>query len=137
MNKEETRICDLVRKNLGRFPLYSEEHKVSAKQHKNGVSISYRTTPANIPFKTTHFDMQIINTTCYVLQVEIIKEMRNRGYGELLYRILEDIARGCDCDRVHLTPSGQTSSGKTQLEYMKSLGYEEIETGEVEILLHA
>ena len=128
-------IPDLMRENLRQLPIFNETHKVAAKKlDDNKIWIGYRTTN-NFPRGTTYFDLNIIGTTCYVLWIELKKEQRGKNLGRSLFKAIEDFAKNYGCDKVILTPSGYTPSGKTRLEYMKSLGYHELGRNEVEKIL--
>ncbi len=118
-----------MRKHLRSFPLFDESHLVRiAELNNKGLWAGYRTTNNNAPTGATHFDLNIIGETCYILWIELLKIERGQNYGRTLYRIIEDFAREIGCDRVRLTPSGWCPTGKTRREYMLALGYREAGT---------
>lgn len=123
-NLSTNTLCELVRKCLRSFSKFEERHSVKAVQiDDRKVWVGYRTTEANIPSGTTHFDLNLIDNICYILWIELSEQERGGGFGRQLYSVIEDIARDVGCDRVRLAPSGKTTSGKTRLEYMQALGY--------------
>jgi ribosomal protein S18 acetylase RimI-like enzyme len=120
-------ICSfLLRKHLETFPLYQEDHKVLSQNISNTkLYLGYRTTQANKPKGTTHFDLNIDGTICYILWIELAKEKRGKGHGKTLYTLIENFAREAGCDRIRMTPSGQTPT-RTRKEYVHELGYTDI-----------
>ncbi len=135
MTGKEKSICDLVRESLRSFPLYEESHWVFAVHHEGGISIGYKTTNNNMHDGSTNFDIQIIGDICYILWIELAEDEKGRGFGRGLYSTIENFARSYGCSMVRLFPSGWTRTGKTRLEYMMSLGYRKLESGEVEKIL--
>ena len=54
-------ICTLMRECLERrFPLYGKNHRVDVADVGDQIWVGYRTTDANIPFGTTHVDLNIL-----------------------------------------------------------------------------
>jgi len=124
MKQEE--ISDLIKEKLRKFPIFNETHKIGVKKiDEEKLWIGYRTADEN-PRSTTRFDLNIIGNTCYILWIELAKEHKGKDLGKSLFKIIEDFAKDYGCNKVRLTPSGQTISGKSRLEYMKSLGYHEV-----------
>jgi len=109
---------------LAKWQLYKPTDLVlQAPAAATTVWIGYRTTPANMPFGTTHFDLNIIDGVCYILHVELVPEHRGRGHGAQLYDLLVAIAREWPCDRVEQTPSGWTTTGETRAKYLERHGW--------------
>jgi GNAT superfamily N-acetyltransferase len=124
MKQEE--ISDLIKEKLRRLPIFDETHKIGVKRiDEEKLWVGYRTTEGN-PRGTTRFDLNIIGDTCYILWIELDKEYRGENFGKSLFKIIEDFAKDYGCDKVRLTPSGQTISEKSRLEYMNSLGYHKV-----------
>ena len=126
-NLSTSTLSELVRKHLRSLPIFEEGHSVNVVEISDGkFYIGYRTTSDKIPRETTHFNLNLIDNICYVLWIELCEQEKGRGFGRQLYGIIEAFARDAGCDRVRLTPSGETPSGKTRLEYMRALGYQEL-----------
>ncbi len=124
IERTEEEICDIVRTHLKEFPLFDESHSVLAhKISDDKFWIGFRSANHRIPDGTTHFDINIEKSSCYLLYIEVVESERGKGHGKKLYHIIEDFAKALGCQNVQLTPSGWTSSGRTRKEYMLSLGY--------------
>jgi len=129
-------ISDLMKENLNEFPIFNQNHRINTKKIRDDKFwIGYRTAKDNSLKGTTNFDLNIIGDTCYILWIELAKEHQGKNLGKLLYKTIENFAKDYGCKRVRLTPSGWTPKGKTRLEYMKSLGYKETKTIEIEKIL--
>src|SRR3989344_9146337 len=110
-NLSTNTLCELVKKHLRVFPKFEEEHQVNVVQITDRKFwVGYRTKEANLPIGTTHFDLNLIGNICYVLWIELSEQERGKGLGRQLYGIIESIAKDVGCDRVRLTPSGETPS---------------------------
>jgi len=93
---------------------------------ESGIWIGYRKKGLTKLFNSTHFDVNIIGNTFYLLSIELETKDRGKGHGKSLYKILEDIAKQTGCSKIEMTASGWTKSGVPRAEYMMSLGYEVI-----------
>ena len=119
-------ISDLMRKNLRELPIFDKTHEIGVRKiDEEKLWVGYRTTEG-LQRGTTRFDLNIIENICYILWIELSKEHRGKNLGKSLFSIIENFAKDYGCNKVRLTPSGWTPSGKTRLEYMKSLGYHEV-----------
>lgn len=124
-------VEDFVRDVLSfEFPLWKDNHLLIAHQMANGISIAYMEKPRSTPNQTC-FDLNIIDDILFVLFIQVVKNKRGRGYGRLLYRLVEWIGIRFECKEVRMTPSGWTSSGETRASYLERLGYELCPNGEV------
>lgn len=62
--------------------------------------------------------------TFFVLNVEIEPENRGKGWGLMLYQILEQIAQEFGCNNIQMTASGWTNTGEKRSDYLsRKLGY--------------
>ncbi|MEK6847168.1 MAG: GNAT family N-acetyltransferase [Nanoarchaeota archaeon] len=135
---EDVETADLMRSILRkRFELFDERHTVRARRLDDDESyIGYRTTDANIPQGSTHFDLNLIGNICYLLHIELGKEARGNGYGKQMYDSVEDFAKAVGCDRVRMMPFGRTATGESRRSYLHRKGYRDVtHEGEVEKLL--
>lgn len=120
IENETMDVKQIVEDCLKSFPLYDQKHKVGF--IKNWIG--YRTTDANRPEGTTHFDLNLCGDTLYLLSIEIEKQNRGKGNGESLYKVIEEIGKRLGCTSLNQTPSGWTQSGDTRANYLKRRGYE-------------
>jgi len=132
----EEEIRELMKRSLRNcFSSFDENHKINV--HINSpknICIGYRTT-AEILSKlrgTTHFDIQLIDDICYILDIELDKRERGHGVGWSLYEAIHSFAKDFGC-RVRQTPSGWTPEGKTRREYLLERGYAPFGEKEVEL----
>ena len=129
-------ISEKVRNILSEFPLHRPEHQVNVRITGGDIILlNYRTTKQNIPFGSTHFDIQIYSNTCFLLEIELEEKERGKDLGKKLYKTVEEIARSLDCKRVVMCPSGKTITGKSRRDYVKDLGYHDLNLIEVEKIL--
>jgi len=136
MNEKEKTLYDLLKKHLEQFPLYKQEHEVRAHTFNDGVIWLGYKTEQGIPRQTTHFDLNITDSICYLLDIELEREQRGKNNGKSLYKIIENFAREAGCKAVRQTPSDWTKAGKTREEYLLNLGYKKIpDSIEVEKIL--
>ena len=136
---EDKQVSDLLKECLSRrFPLYRDDHTISARPIVlNRTWVGYRTTKANIPFGTTHFDLNLEGETCYLLDIELQKDSRGKGNGRDLYATIEEFALLVGSPWVQTTPSGWTPAGKTRRDYMRKLGYTDVNEFEVHKRLYS
>ena len=139
MLQEDPATREMVREVVSGFSLYNPDHGVnvyiSDTFSPGSRMIQYRTKKQNIPWWTTHFELQVDNDSCYLLEIEVEEGQRGKGIGKELYGIVENVARKCGCRRVVMTASGNTVTGKTRKEYAEGLGYREIKDLEVEKII--
>jgi len=128
---DKGRFCEVTRRHLEEeFPLFDDAHSVDAVRISDGKSwIGYRTVKG-IPRGSTHFDLNIEGDICHLLFVEVEKTERGRENGRALYSVIERVAKELECGRVRQTPSGWTPDGKSRKEYLKGLGYAEVDGSE-------
>jgi len=116
-------LIEITLKHLRKHPLFKPEHRVLTREISGGWWIGYRTTGSNHPQETTHFDVNILKDTFFVLHIAVEKEERGKGHGDALYKVLEEIARETKCKKVQMTASGQTPSGESRQDYLLRRGY--------------
>lgn len=141
MARSEEDICKIVRDSLSDFPLYDPGHLVSVYTQPKGMCIKYKGVKDPRITDTlfmgtglvTNFSTQIIDDVCFLLWIELAKEKRGLGHGEKLYGCVEEMARALGCQRVRMTASGWTPSGKTRRDYMLSLGYQDVVNSSIEV----
>jgi GNAT superfamily N-acetyltransferase len=111
---------------LPEWPVYKPTHRLNLHKFHDSLhgSIAYRTTPDNIPDGTTHFDLNIVGTDCFLLYIELEESLQGRGLGSALYKLIEDAARDGGCVRLRQTPSGWTYLGEPRMAYILRRGYE-------------
>lgn len=130
----EEEIRELMKKSLKDcFSSFRENHKINI--HVNGqndISIGYRTAERISEMKdSTHFDIQVIGHSCYILHIELDKQERGRGIGWSLYDAIHCFARNIGSKRIIQNPSGWTPKGETRREYLLKRGY--IPSGDTEV----
>ena len=64
-------LQELTLKHLRKHPLYNPQHTVRVREISDGWWIGYRTSPSNLTIQTTHFDVNIIKGTFFILHIEI------------------------------------------------------------------
>jgi len=117
-------IHALVLDELRDFPLFEERQKIDVKRDDESVYIIYRTEEGN-PIRTTHFDLQTIGETCFLVEIELEKSHRGKGLGKKLYQVAENVARNIGCNKINQTASGWTIKEETRIDYLhRNLGYE-------------
>ena len=119
-----TRCIEVCQRHLGGWRLYRPTHRVRCADIPPSTTwIGYRTTLANQMGHTTHFDLNITNGVCYLLDIELEKIDRGQGHGAVLYLIIEAIAVELGCREIRQTPSGRTRRGETREEYLVRRGW--------------
>jgi GNAT superfamily N-acetyltransferase len=63
------------------------------------------------------------NGICYLLDIKLQEKHRGQGYGDALYKILEEVARELGCSQIRQTPSGWTRTGETRKDYLMRRGW--------------
>jgi len=66
----------------------------------------------------------------YLLFIQLAREHRHKGYGDLLYKVVERMAVETGCDEVRQFPSGGTET-TTREEYLVRRGWHPDANGEV------
>lgn len=137
MNKKQ--VEELMRHHLRQaFPLFEETHKVNVSPLNSGnICIGYRTSAETLGrlHGTTHFDIELIRDTCYILWIELEKDKRGRGDGWKLYKTIHQFARDLKFAKARQTPSGwviyDRKRRETRREYLLRRGY--VPCGELEV----
>src|SRR3989344_8624538 len=86
------RYCIKLEQLLQSFPLAKESDKIQVISHNDKIAIAYL-TEGNMRINQTHFDLGIRGEICDILGFEIKEENKRKGYGRLLYLIIEDFSR--------------------------------------------
>ena len=65
---------------------------------------------------------------CYLLEIRLREENRGKGYGDALYKVLEEVARALGCHQIRQTPSGwcrtpEGLSSETRKAYLMRRGW--------------
>ena len=136
---EEKEIRELMKSSLKNcFSFFNENHKINVhiNNHEN-ICIGYRTTAETIKElrETTHFDIQLIENICYILNIELDRDKRGSGLGWNLYGAIHCFAKDFGCEKIRQTPSGWTPEGKTRRDYLLEKGYVPFGKLEVELKL--
>lgn len=116
-------IAALFEPIMQQFESWGWSFFMPTKVIEDGLSISIRTTRANIPTGTTYLDINILKDVFYLLHIELRKEDRGKGYGGKLYEMLTEVAHQLGCRRIEQTPSGWTPSGDTRASYLQRRGW--------------
>lgn len=125
VSQDELTPEEIVRKHLANYPLYKPDQPVFSKEDKNNIYLNWCDDPLRQMDRTTCFDAQVIDKTFYLLHIEVNKQYRGKGYGLLLYLLLEEIAKDLGCHTIEQTPSGCTPGKETRMKYVcRKLGYE-------------
>jgi len=136
---EREQIRDLMLYHLrNSFSLFDKSHRVNVpKVDEGNVCVNYRTTVQSLGklMGTTHFDIQAMDGTCYLLWIELELEKRGKGFGWQLYETVHNFARDFGCKRVRTTPSGWAFGKETRREYLLKRGYAPCGEREVEFIL--
>lgn len=93
--------------HLKPWALFDESHAILVAQREDSTSLSYWTARSQQTENQTKFNVQIIGTTCDVLDFDIMDEYRRMGYGRALYKALEKFAIEYGCTKMQTAPSGQ------------------------------
>ena len=100
-------IAKNLREELKKFPLYKDEQDIQAiiKSHYYIRYSHNNNVIENIPM--TRFDIEIGPGVGYILDFNIEKKERRKGYGKLLASIIEDFCiKEFNCKKFITTPSG-------------------------------
>ena len=130
MMTDDQRTCQLLLHYLKQFPLFEERHRLLTHKDNDSLLIMYRTAETPLPDGTTHFDLELAGDTCHLIYLERDKSLRGKGYGRLLYGIVEHFCRAYGCRSIRLTPSDVERH-----EYWFCLGFRETDEGELEKVL--
>jgi len=103
--KEKT-LYELALKHISKFELYDTNQLILVRSTSTGQSIAYITEPGERQKETTRLDLTICDTYGDLIWMCIAPEYRRQGYGERLYRRVEDICTETGCSSIVLTPSG-------------------------------
>lgn len=129
---EPAALETLLRGYLEELAFYRPEHRVSSRRFQPyGLWLGYRTREGIHPQGQTAFDLNVIGRTCFILWLELDREYREQEHGTALLEAIEGMAAECGCDRVRLTPSGETPRGEARMEWFKRRGYERLTVAEV------
>lgn len=103
-------------KRLAHFPITNAPAVVVHDMGGGKLYVGHARRPTEkLPYV---FDLNLIGDTCYLLWIEIAEQFRGKGFGTVLYRIIEDAARELGYAKVQQTPSG-----KGRMEYLLRRGY--------------
>jgi len=141
MTWSKENVCKIVKDSLSDFPLYDPDHIISVYAKPQWMCIKYKgvkdpkISDALITGRglVANFSTQIIDDVCFLLWIELPKEERGRGNGRNLYGCVEEMARALGCQRVRMTASGWTPSGKPRRDYMLTLGYHDVVNSQTEV----
>lgn len=121
----ETLVSQRVLEVMRDFTLWEPAHYIQVHvrpvMQRPATIIGYRTQTLPIG---THFDLNIIGATCYLLQIELRDCDRGLGHGAELYQAIERIATILGCTVIEQTPSGHTATGETRSDYLARRGYQ-------------
>lgn len=127
----------ILRNYLQKHPLYLPSQVVYYNQNgggKQNIFINWQSgkyrlgpDPQKLYGRLNYFDAQIspAEKIFFLLHIEIESENRGKGWGLMLYQILEEIAQEFDCSEIKMTASGWTNTGEKRADYLvRKLGYE-------------
>lgn len=124
VSQDEPTPLEKVRKHLETYPLYEASQEIFIKEDDKNIFINWQTArfvDDNWHInRGSHFDVQITGKTMYILHIEVAPEFRGRGFGFLLYLLLEEIAKEFGCHIMEMTPSGWTTTPEkeTRMNYV-------------------
>jgi len=100
-------LREKLKEKLKNFPLYKDSHYIQVVIKKH-IYIGYSPNDNRIEnISGTRFDIEIGPKICYILDFNIEKNERRKGYGSLLVSIIENFcSEEISCKRFITTPSG-------------------------------
>src|SRR3989344_5366503 len=132
--EEEQRIINQTRTILRNFPTYQEDHHVYARRFEpNKLAIGYNSgDQQNVQsrFKSTCFDVNLIDDICYLIWVNRNEQYKNQSLGRSLIKLIENLINDLGATKVRLTPSGRDTPLGTRSQLYESLGYTKINDSE-------
>lgn len=122
------RAVQVLNERLADWPLHTGEAKADFLTGADkDIWLTYRTTSRAMARDTTHFDINILGNTFYLLWIEIDKAARGKGHGNQLYEILTQVAADLGCHRIVQFPSGWVVKdgvkGETRRSYLERRGW--------------
>jgi len=121
---ERKEIEASLKKKLSRFEIYDKVNdKVKITTDENSsLFIQYKKGNYAGLLGTTHFALQIEAETAYLLSIGREEQYRGRGFGRILYNVVEDFCKDRGIKKIQLTFSG---NGREK--YWQSLGFKRID----------
>ena len=120
LEKEKMEVS--LRKKLSKLEIYDAGDKVRIdSDESNKLFVQYKKGNYARLIGTTHFALQIEAETAYLLSIGREERYRNKGFGRILYNVVEDFCNERGVERIQLTFS---SEGRE--EYWQSLGFKKI-----------
>lgn len=116
---------DDVLEILQEHPAFDVRQELRVKVFEPSIYVTWRAHDhGKFPRQGSHFDLQITHDVCYGLCLGLAPMFRGLGYGLMLYKMTEAIAKRAGCTRIVRTPSGHTIGGEPRANYLyRKLGY--------------
>ena len=133
--KDERRVREIAR----RHPLYEDKHYVRVlrdNKDKDHIFITWMSTESRIEEQVVHLDLEIeelsihregqlvFEKTIILNGIGVDRDERGKGYGVMLYNMVEEIGRLFGCVRYEQTPSGWTHTGETRESWLLRRGFQ-------------
>lgn len=113
-------IVQAVREAMRRWPCFQIDDEIIVMPVSgSNTSIGYRRRGVQRwDSNSIHWDANVIGDVFYLLTIQLPILIRGRGFGGQLYRIIESIAFDLGCREIRQTPSGETMTGESRLNYL-------------------
>lgn len=119
---EKEKIEVSLRKKLSKLEIYGAGDKVRIdSDESNNLFVQYKKGNYAGLVGTMHFALQIEAETAYLLSIWREEQYKGKGFGRILYTVVEDFCKDMGVKRIQLTFS---SDGRG--EYWESLGFRNI-----------